>query len=220
MEIDIAAYYEQYGPMVLRRCKFLLKDEERALDAMQEVFVKLLENHHRLAGTYPSSLLYRIATNVCLNMLRSKSRSRTDYNPDLVEAAAGHDDVAGRAEAQDFLERLFAAEEAGRGAPRGRPNGGRRDVSPPRDAGTPDADGSSWGDHGPGSIGAAEPPGKENLRSPAAVSTREIAIMYYLDSMTYDEVARETGLSVSGIRKRLRTLKQTAKRLEGGEDHA
>src|SRR6056297_2448348 len=122
MEIDIAAYYQQYGPMVLRRCRFLLKDEERALDAMQEVFVKLLENRQRLEGTYPSSLLYRIATNVCLNLIRSKSRSRTDYNPDLVEAAAGQDDVAGGVEARDFLERLFAAEESERGAPRGRRN--------------------------------------------------------------------------------------------------
>lgn len=176
MEIDIAAYYEQYGPMVLRRCRFLLKDEERALDAMQEVFVKLLKNRHRLEGTYPSSLLYRIATNVCLNMLRSKSRSRTDYNPALVEAAAGHDDVAGDVEARDFLERIFAAEEAGSGSARG--------------------------------------------RSAAPVSTREIAVMYYLDSMTYEEVARETGLSVSGVRKRLRTLKQTATQLEGVEEHA
>ena len=185
MEIDIAAYYEQYGPMVLRRCRFLLKDEERALDAMQEVFVKLLENKHRLEGTYPSSLLYRIATNVCLNMIRSKSRSRTDYNPDLVEAAAGHDDVAGRAAAQDFLDRLFAAEELERGAPRGYSQ--------------------QWSVHG---------------RSVAPVSTREMAVMYYLDSMTYEEVARETGLSVSGVRKRLRKLKEKATQLEGVKDHA
>lgn len=204
MEIDIAAYYEQYGPMVLRRCRFLLKDEERALDAMQEVFVKLLENQHRLEGTYPSSLLYRIATNVCLNMLRSKSRSRTDYNPDLVEAAAGHDDVAGRAEARDFLERVFAAEESGRGAVRGR----RNDRSRP-----------GGGDVGSGVAVAGSGQAARGQKAPA-VSTREIAVMYYLDSMTYEEVARETGLSVSGIRKRLRNLKQKATQLEGVEDHA
>ena len=44
--------------------------------------------------------------------------------------------------------------------------------------------------------------------------------MYYLDSMTYEEVARETGLSVSGIRKRLRNLKLKATQLEGVEEHA
>jgi RNA polymerase sigma-70 factor (ECF subfamily) len=48
-------------------------------------------------------------------------------------------------------------------------------------------------------------------------STREIAVMYYLDSMTYEEVARETGLSVSGVRKRLRNLKLKAQHLEGVE---
>ncbi|SRR6056297_1335138 len=168
MEIDIAAYYERYGPMVLRRCRFLLKDEERALDAMQEVFVKLLENQHRLEGTYPSSLLYRIATNVSLNMIRSKSRRKTDTNPDLIEGIPGSEDIAEQTAVKDFLDQLFQSEES-------------------------------------------------NLKSKAfgKPSTREIAVMYYLDSMTYEEVARETGLSVSGVRKRLRTLKKKAIQLEG-----
>ena len=160
MNIDIAAYYEKYGPMVLRRCRFLLKDEERALDAMQEVFVKLMENQHRLEGTYPSSLLYRIATNISLNMIRSASRSRTDTNPDLIDTIASSENIPEHTATKDFLDRLFKS---------------------------------------------------------AKPSTREIAVMYYLDSMTYEEVARETGLSVSGVRKRLRNLKLKAQHLEGVE---
>jgi RNA polymerase sigma-70 factor (ECF subfamily) len=68
--IDIEEYYKKYCPMVLRRCRWLLKDEDKALDAMQDVFVLLLRNRDRLKGNYPSSLLYRIATNVCLNIIR------------------------------------------------------------------------------------------------------------------------------------------------------
>jgi RNA polymerase sigma factor (sigma-70 family) len=73
-EIDIEAYYARYGPMVLRRCRRLLKDEQSAFDAMQEVFLRVLVTRDRLTGTYPSALLYRIATNLCLNRIREERR--------------------------------------------------------------------------------------------------------------------------------------------------
>jgi RNA polymerase sigma-70 factor (ECF subfamily) len=40
--IDVEAVYRRYGPMVLRRCRTLLRDEERARDAMKDTFVKLV----------------------------------------------------------------------------------------------------------------------------------------------------------------------------------
>jgi len=39
-------------------------------------------------------------------------------------------------------------------------------------------------------------------------STRLMAVLHYLDRLTLDEVAAEVGLSVSGVRKRLRGLQQ------------
>jgi len=39
-------------------------------------------------------------------------------------------------------------------------------------------------------------------------STRLIAVLLYVDRLTLEEVAAEVGMSVSGVRKRLRTLKQ------------
>jgi len=48
---EIAALYERYGKMVLRRCRQLLRDDE-----------------------FPSSLFNRIATNHCLNMIRDAKR--------------------------------------------------------------------------------------------------------------------------------------------------
>jgi RNA polymerase sigma-70 factor (ECF subfamily) len=47
---------------------------------------------------------------------------------------------------------------------------------------------------------------------PLAASTRTIAVMHLVDGLTLEEVAREAGLSVSGVRKRLRALRS---RLEG-----
>ena len=60
--------------MVLRRCRQLLKDEARAMDAMQDVFVKLVEKKDTLTDDAPSSMLYRIATNHCLNIIRDNKK--------------------------------------------------------------------------------------------------------------------------------------------------
>ena len=46
-------------------------------------------------------------------------------------------------------------------------------------------------------------------------STRVIAVMHLLDGMTFEEVAREVNMSVSGVRKRLRPLRSKLKELEG-----
>jgi RNA polymerase sigma-70 factor (ECF subfamily) len=45
-------------------------------------------------------------------------------------------------------------------------------------------------------------------------STRTIATLHYVDGMTLEETAETVGLSVSGVRKRLRTLQQRIKNLE------
>jgi len=45
-------------------------------------------------------------------------------------------------------------------------------------------------------------------------SSRTIAVLHYVDGMTLEETAREVGLSVSGVRKRLRGLQAKVKNLE------
>jgi RNA polymerase sigma-70 factor (ECF subfamily) len=74
MAIDVAAWYEQYGPMVIRRCRKILTDGDDALDAAHDVFVNLLRGETNLNDRFPSGLLYTMATNVCLNRLRKKKR--------------------------------------------------------------------------------------------------------------------------------------------------
>lgn len=76
--LDVEALYRKYGPMVLRRCRSLLGNEERARDAMQDTFVRLLKSRESLTGEAPSSLLYCIATNVCLNLIRAERRRPAD----------------------------------------------------------------------------------------------------------------------------------------------
>ena len=45
-------------------------------------------------------------------------------------------------------------------------------------------------------------------------STRVIAVLHYVDGMTLEEVAGEVGMSVSGVRKRLRNLRRSLAELE------
>ena len=108
--MNVDELYRRYGPMVVRRCKQLLRDEDQALDAAQDVFVRLMERQDRLKDDYPSSLLYRMATNLCLNRIRDSKRRKTTADQDLLEQIADLDDAEGRIEARSVLARLFGGE--------------------------------------------------------------------------------------------------------------
>lgn len=157
MGVDSKHWYQQYGPMVHRRCRTLLKDDEEAREAMQDVFVEVLRRGEGLVVDAPSSFLYRTATNVCLNRLRSKRRKPSEADTDLLERIAVAPEAEQRSIVNGLLDRIFAREQP---------------------------------------------------------STREMAVMHLVDGMTLEQVAAETGLSVSGIRKRLRVLKEHVAELQ------
>src|SRR5262245_57650353 len=136
--------------MVLRRCRRLLGAGEDARDACQDVFVRVVERRDRLDVAFPSSLLYHIATTVCLNRIRDRGRrpGMSGGDQELARIACAEEPGAG-SEARVVLDRLFG-------------------------------------------------------RHPA--STRTMAVLHYVDGLTLEEVAAQTGLSVSGVRKRLTRL--------------
>ena len=108
--LDVEALSLRYGPMVLRRCRRLLRDEDEALDACQDVFVRLLVNRTRLDGAYPSSLLFRIATNVCLNRIRDRKRRPETpalKDDELLASIASAESPGGLSDARMLLDRLF-----------------------------------------------------------------------------------------------------------------
>ena len=150
--LDVEALSRQYGAMVLRRCRRLLGDEDEALDACQDVFVRVMEHRDRLNAAYPSSLLYRIATNVCLNRIRDRARRPATPDEELLASIAAAEAPGAGSEATLLLDWLFG-------------------------------------------------------RHPE--SSRTIAALHYVDGLTHEEVARLTHLSVSGVRKRLRKLRET-----------
>jgi RNA polymerase sigma-70 factor (ECF subfamily) len=135
--------------MVLRRCRALLGDEDRALDAMQDVFVQVLRKRDRLNDRYPSSLLYRIATNTSLNILRGARRKKVLTNEEIVNNAPGRFDPEAETLDKLMLDQVFQGEKE---------------------------------------------------------STRRIAAMRYVEDLTWEETAEQSGLSISGTRKRLESL--------------
>jgi RNA polymerase sigma-70 factor (ECF subfamily) len=154
--IDVESYYQRYGPMVFRRCRRLLRSEEGAMDAMQEVFVNLIHHRHRLAEQAPSGLLLRMATNVCLNRIRATRRAALEP-ADLLDQIAHSSDEESPSIARSILGALFR-------------------------------------------------------RQPE--SSRSIAVMHLVDGLTLEEVADEVGMSVSGVRKRLRKLREHLHQME------
>jgi RNA polymerase sigma-70 factor (ECF subfamily) len=69
--------YRGYHGKVLRRARQLLRDEQAAEDATQDVFVELLSVGDRmLLHPRPLAWLYRVTTNLCLNRLRDEGRRR------------------------------------------------------------------------------------------------------------------------------------------------
>ena len=127
------------------------------MDVCQVVFVRLLKNRHRLTDQYPSSLLYRIATNLSLNRIRDRRRRVEASEDALLEQIAATEDPEARSAARSVLDRLF-------------------------------------GKH--------------------PESTRTLAVLHYLDGLTLEQVAETAGMSVSGVRKRLRALRQTLAAME------
>src|SRR5918998_2230187 len=83
--------YARYSPRVQLICQRMLGDTQDAQDAAQETFLRVYQALPRFNGRYQlGAWITRIATNVCLDTLRSRARSRADAAPDeVLESAAG-----------------------------------------------------------------------------------------------------------------------------------
>jgi RNA polymerase sigma-70 factor (ECF subfamily) len=74
---EIEDLYRRYGALVRRRARSILGDDHEAQDAMQEVFVRVIAAMAEFRGqSQPSTWLYRITTNLCLNRIRDNRRRR------------------------------------------------------------------------------------------------------------------------------------------------
>jgi len=129
----------------------MLKNEQSAHDAMHEVFLKIISNQNRLTGEYPSALLYRIATNVCLNRIRNERKYSLNEYMDILYNTSFFKNQEENNSAINLLAYILEKEKE---------------------------------------------------------STRQIAVMYFVNGMTIKEIAETMKLSISGVHKHLDKLRR------------
>jgi RNA polymerase sigma-70 factor, ECF subfamily len=95
--------------MILRRCRQLLRDEDAALDALQDVFARWLELGRNLPE-YPSSFFYTMATRLCIDRIRSAAW-RQPSEDGLLEAIASAEDLERESQVRRLLDRIFGRQE-------------------------------------------------------------------------------------------------------------
>jgi len=66
---------ERYTLLLFGVCMKYLKDETQAQDAVQQVFLKVIQEVHKYRIDYFKSWLYTVAKNHCLTLLRDKKRT-------------------------------------------------------------------------------------------------------------------------------------------------
>jgi RNA polymerase sigma-70 factor (ECF subfamily) len=150
--------YERYGSHVYGRCRFLLKDEEAARDAVQEVFLKALDHGDGFRNeAQPSTWLVRIATNHCLNVIRmNRNKTRQAVSDGKIEIAGPRP--------------LWSADRAER----------RETV--------------------------------RQLLDRVSGESAQVAVHYFVDEMTQEEIGAALGRSLPTVRKRLREFLAAAAR--------
>jgi RNA polymerase sigma-70 factor (ECF subfamily) len=81
-----AELVRRHHPWVMGLCAATLSDRSAADDAAQEVFLKAYQALPRFqGGSSFSTWLHRIAANLCLDLLRSRARRKTESWDELVE---------------------------------------------------------------------------------------------------------------------------------------
>jgi RNA polymerase sigma-70 factor (ECF subfamily) len=72
----VDALYQRYGAVVYRRARALLGDEDRAWDVTHEIFMQMMGGGATAfrQESSPTTWLYRVTTNRCLNILRDSRR--------------------------------------------------------------------------------------------------------------------------------------------------
>jgi RNA polymerase sigma-70 factor (ECF subfamily) len=110
---EVRALYAQYAPVIFRRARALLRRDADAWDAVQEVFLKMLTAGSTFRGeARPMTWVYRVTTNTCLNLLRTRRLREPLLTVVPDEPSSGPDAVEARQHLQVWLAQLDERELA------------------------------------------------------------------------------------------------------------
>jgi RNA polymerase sigma-70 factor (ECF subfamily) len=105
---ETGALYRQFGHLVLRRARVLLRDDDLANDVLQEVFIKVMRYGAQIREA-ASKLrwLYRVSDRCCFDALSRRKRLRpTELPPELESPSSLGAETAARNAILAFLDRL------------------------------------------------------------------------------------------------------------------
>lgn len=101
--------YVKYGSSVYGRCRFLLKDDALAEDAMQDVFARAMVNEAGFRHeASPLTWLMKIATHHCLNVIRSAGAAWRDEYAAIQLVRGEAQGGASTYEARDLVRKSLA----------------------------------------------------------------------------------------------------------------
>ncbi len=100
--------YKRYSGKVFGKCLSILKSENEAEDAMQEIFMKILLNLSKFSGRSKfSTWLYSITYNFCIDSIRRKKKDKSVLVEDLSsEHDTAEDDIEDRFIMETNVKRL------------------------------------------------------------------------------------------------------------------
>ncbi len=100
---------QRYTMLLLGVCMKYLKNEEEAKDAVQQVFLKAINELHKYKVEYFKSWIYMVAKNHCLMKLRDKGKYTQEINERTMATPQDHTDIGSIKEKDKTLELLSLA---------------------------------------------------------------------------------------------------------------
>jgi RNA polymerase sigma factor (sigma-70 family) len=87
--------YRRYAQKVFGKCYSILRNEEEARDAVQDIFVKIMQNLANFGEKSQfSTWVYSITYNFCIDIVRKKKKEKTMFSDDIERAPdVAEDDV-------------------------------------------------------------------------------------------------------------------------------
>jgi RNA polymerase sigma-70 factor (ECF subfamily) len=99
--------YKRYSSKVFGKCISLLRDEGKAEDAMQEIFIKIILNLSKFSGKSKfSTWLYSITYNYCIDTIRKAKKDKSMLVEDMSTAYDVEDEVEDKFLLETKVERL------------------------------------------------------------------------------------------------------------------
>lgn len=100
---------QRYTMLLLGVSMKYLKNEEEAKDAVQQVFLKAINELHKYKVDYFKSWIYMVAKNHCLMQLRNKGRFSGEINERTMALADGPEEKNAHLEKDRALTHMAAA---------------------------------------------------------------------------------------------------------------